>query len=47
MKSSYPVFYQYKKYSVCFDELSLEDVLKLRDAVACLSVELVHKGANF
>ena len=47
MEDHYPVFYQNKKYSVNFKNLSLKDVALLRDAVKVLGVELVHKGAEF
>ena len=47
MDSCYPVFYQSKKYSVNFKNMSLTDVSLLRDAVKVLGVELVHKGAEF
>lgn len=47
VKDSYPVYYQYGKYSVRFADLSAEDLERLREAVQSLGVELSYNGVNF
>ena len=46
MESSYPVYYQYGKYSVNFTELTEDDVYTLRRLVKSLGVKLQYKGVN-
>ena len=43
---TYPVFYQYQKYSVNLSKLTEERLKQIRKALAPLNIELVYNGRN-
>ena len=43
---TYPIFYQYGKYSVRLSNLDKQDIQQIQNALRPLGIKLVHKGAD-